>query len=45
MEPPTAERLARQIKSLDAAVQLWFVMAQRLRQALVDERGRLGEDT
>lgn len=43
-EPPTLERRARQVEGLDEEVQHWFVVAQRLRQALLDERGRQPEE-
>lgn len=39
LKSPTVEQLAKQVERLDAEVSHWFLVAERLRQALVDERG------
>jgi hypothetical protein len=45
LESPTVEQLALRVERLDAEVSHWFLIAERLRRALVDERGELRDDT
>jgi hypothetical protein len=45
LESPTVEQLAKQVGRLDAEVSHWFLIAERLRRALVDGRGELRYDT